>query len=58
MDERDRTGDANDHDDTEGAAFTAPESSLARRWQELDRGWQALLLGLAIVAVHLVWYAV
>ncbi|MFC5133316.1 MULTISPECIES: hypothetical protein [Haloferacaceae] len=27
---------------------------LARRWQALDRGWQALLLGLAVVAVHLV----
>lgn len=26
---------------------------LARRWRALDRGWQALLLGLGIVAVHL-----
>lgn len=27
---------------------------LARRWRALDRGWQALLLGLAVVAVQLV----
>jgi hypothetical protein len=29
-------------------------SPLARRWRQLDRGWQALCLGLLVVAVHAV----
>ena len=29
------------------------DSSVARCWHALDRGWQALLLGLVIVAAHL-----
>lgn len=29
------------------------DTRLARRWRALDRGWQALLLGLSIVAVQL-----
>ncbi|WP_066411446.1 hypothetical protein [Halorubrum aethiopicum] len=31
---------------------------LARRWRSLDRGWQALCLGLAIVAAHIALYPV
>jgi len=48
-------------DDGSGAADPAVvdvESPLARRWQGLDRGWQALSLGLVIVAAHGVIYAV
>ncbi|MFC5280024.1 hypothetical protein ACFPM1_14835 [Halorubrum rubrum] len=41
-------------DDTD----VAGETRLARRWRSLDRGWQALCLGLAIVAIHLVVYPV
>lgn len=29
------------------------DSPLVDRWTALDRGWQALALGLAVVAVHL-----
>lgn len=31
----------------------ASEGRIAARWRALDRGWQALLLGLAIVGAHL-----
>ncbi|MGQ3328830.1 MULTISPECIES: hypothetical protein [Halorubrum] len=29
-----------------------PDSPLVDRWTALDRGWQALALGLGVVAVH------
>jgi len=29
-----------------------PGSPLADRWLALDRGWQALALGLGVVAAH------
>jgi len=29
-------------------------STLASRWTALDRGWQALALGLGVVALHAV----
>ncbi|SMO47613.1 hypothetical protein [Halorubrum cibi] len=45
-------GRAVDHADDVGG------TRLARRWRALDRGWQALCLGLAIVFVHLVIYPV
>lgn len=41
-------------DGSGGGSSGVEGTRLARRWQALDRGWQALLLGLAIVAVHLV----
>ena len=40
------------------ASGDGDRTRLARRWRSLDRGWQALCLGLAIVAVHLVIYPV
>ena len=36
-----------------GGSTGADDTRLARRWRALDRGWQALLLGLSIVAVQL-----
>jgi hypothetical protein len=33
------------------------DPSLVDRWTALDRGWQALALGLGIVAAHLVGQA-
>ncbi|WP_179234072.1 hypothetical protein [Halorubrum halodurans] len=45
-----------DDDDAERDAVAG--TRLARRWRALDRGWQALCLGLAIVFVHLVIYPV
>jgi len=39
----------------DGDGSPAVESALGRRWQRLDRGWQALVLGLAVVAVHAGW---
>ncbi|ACM56027.1 hypothetical protein [Halorubrum lacusprofundi] len=44
-DRADRTGDRPD-----AAARTG--SPLVDRWLALDRGWQALVLGLAVVAAH------
>ncbi|MGM0448669.1 MAG: hypothetical protein ACQERM_10530 [Methanobacteriota archaeon] len=38
-----------------GADATDP--SLVDRWTALDRGWQALALGLGVVAAHLVGQA-
>ena len=35
------------------SAADRPASPLVDRWTALDRGWQALVLGLGIVAVHL-----
>ena len=37
---------------------SAARSPLARRWLRLDRGWQALCLGLVIVVVHAVVFPV
>jgi len=36
----------------EGIADDGTGSRLVDRWLALDRGWQALALGLGIVAVH------
>jgi len=49
-DEPTRQPPIDDADDTEPTAHSA----LARRWRQLDRGWQALCLGLLVVAVHAV----
>jgi hypothetical protein len=38
-------------------ARDATDPSLVDRWTGLDRGWQALALGLGIVAAHLVGQA-
>ena len=39
-------------DDDRDAATGGTGSPLVDRWLALDRGWQALALGLGIVAVH------
>ncbi|PAU85121.1 hypothetical protein CK500_00160 [Halorubrum salipaludis] len=44
------TGDGTDAADDAGPAATG--SPLVDRWTALDRGWQALALGLGIVAAH------
>ncbi|SNR43575.1 hypothetical protein [Halorubrum vacuolatum] len=44
--------------DPSGPSTETPGVTLADRWMALDRGWQALCLGLAIVAVHLLWQAI
>jgi hypothetical protein len=36
---------------------TGDSAGLVDRWTALDRGWQALALGLGIVAAHLVGQA-
>ncbi|WP_198945705.1 hypothetical protein [Halorubrum sp. SD612] len=36
---------------------TGGSAGLVDRWTALDRGWQALALGLGIVAAHLVGQA-
>ncbi|OYR38602.1 MULTISPECIES: hypothetical protein [unclassified Halorubrum] len=47
----DSTGDAgNGAADADGAPGTG--SPIVDRWVALDRGWQALALGLGIVAAH------
>ena len=46
--------------DGTAARSDAPDAagpSLVDRWTALDRGWQALALGLGIVAAHLVGQA-
>jgi hypothetical protein len=46
--------------DDNGGQTSAPSTGgagLVDRWTALDRGWQALALGLGIVAVHLVGQA-
>ncbi|WP_418284197.1 hypothetical protein [Halorubrum sp. DTA46] len=43
-----RPGDADEIETLSAGA----DSPLVARWLELDRGWQALALGLAVVAVH------
>ncbi|GAB6879086.1 hypothetical protein JCM17823_13600 [Halorubrum gandharaense] len=43
--------DTDEHAPNESPA--GDDGPLVRRWRGLDRGWQALLLGLAVVAVHL-----
>ncbi|ERH12275.1 MAG: hypothetical protein J07HB67_01291 [halophilic archaeon J07HB67] len=44
-----------DRDDTES---TSAHSPLTRRWRRLNRGWQALCLGLFVVAVHAAGFTV
>ncbi len=39
------------HDTGVRATGQSPLSAVVRRWQVLDRGWQATLLGLGIVAL-------
>ncbi|GAA0522186.1 hypothetical protein SAMN04488066_10563 [Halorubrum aquaticum] len=51
-------GGAGDDTDDVAAGADGDETRLSRRWRALDRGWQALCLGLAIVAAHLVIYPV
>jgi len=46
--------DAGDGTDARAGAADAAGPSLVDRWTALDRGWQALALGLGIVAAHLV----
>jgi len=55
MTDRDRANTDDAGDDT---ASTPVHSPLARRWRQLDRGWQALCLGLLVVAVHAVGFTV
>ena len=45
--------DASNRNDPEAKASPSVGPTLVDRWTALDRGWQALCLGLAIVAVHL-----
>lgn len=49
------SGDGSVDGDAEPSVARSP---LARRWLRLDRGWQALCLGLVIVAVHAVVFSV
>ncbi|WP_423996479.1 hypothetical protein [Halorubrum trapanicum] len=49
--------DTTDGTDARPDASDAAGSSLVDRWTALDRGWQALALGLGIVAAHLVGQA-
>jgi hypothetical protein len=49
--------DAADGTDARPDAPDATDPSLVDRWTALDRGWQALALGLGIVAAHLVGQA-
>ncbi|WP_199233597.1 hypothetical protein [Halorubrum sp. SP9] len=49
--------DAADGTDARSGATDGADSSLVDRWTALDRGWQALALGLGIVAAHLVGQA-
>ncbi|WP_167551903.1 MULTISPECIES: hypothetical protein [Halorubrum] len=46
--------DAADGTDAGAGDAGAAGPSLVDRWTALDRGWQALALGLGIVAAHLV----
>ncbi|EMA61608.1 hypothetical protein C470_06203 [Halorubrum distributum JCM 13561] len=49
--------DAADATDGRPDPADATDPSLVDRWTALDRGWQALALGLGIVAAHLVGQA-
>jgi hypothetical protein len=49
--------DAADGTDARPSDPDATGRSLVDRWTALDRGWQALALGLGIVAAHLVGQA-
>ncbi|RLM76561.1 hypothetical protein [Halorubrum sp. Atlit-26R] len=49
--------DAGDGTDPQSDAPDVAGPSLVDRWTALDRGWQALALGLGIVAAHLVGQA-
>jgi hypothetical protein len=49
--------DAADGTDGRSDAAGGTGLSLVDRWTALDRGWQALALGLGIVATHLVGQA-
>ena len=49
--------DPNDEADTHAASADATGPAVVDRWTALDRGWQALALGLGIVAAHLVGQA-
>lgn len=48
---------ASNDDGGRESAPSARGAGLVDRWTALDRGWQALALGLGIVAVHLVGQA-
>ncbi|QKG92097.1 MULTISPECIES: hypothetical protein [Halorubrum] len=49
--------DAADGTDAGAGDADAAGASLVDRWTALDRGWQALALGVGIVAAHLVGQA-
>ncbi|GAA0724581.1 hypothetical protein J2744_002392 [Halorubrum trapanicum] len=44
-------------DEGAGADGSTVDDGIVDRWTALDRGWQALALGLGIVAAHLVGQA-
>ncbi|WP_199234101.1 hypothetical protein [Halorubrum sp. GN11_10-6_MGM] len=48
---------ASNGDGGESSEGRATGTAVVDRWTALDRGWQALALGLGIVAVHLVGQA-
>ncbi|MDB2223880.1 hypothetical protein PN419_15305 [Halorubrum ezzemoulense] len=48
---------ASNRDDGVASDGPATGAGLVDRWTALDRGWQALALGLGIVAAHLVGQA-
>lgn len=53
----DTSGEATARDPS-GPSTEGVAAALIDGWIALDRGWQALCLGLAIVGIHLLWQAV
>ncbi|MEZ3163785.1 hypothetical protein ABNG03_04040 [Halorubrum sp. RMP-47] len=49
--------DRDEEADAHAAPANAADASVVDRWTALDRGWQALALGLGIVAAHIVGQA-
>lgn len=49
--------DAADATDAPDSGSDAADAPFVDRWTALDRGWQALALGLGIVVVHLLGQA-
>lgn len=50
-------GSGRDGSNGNGSNENGSALTLVDRWIALDRGWQALCLGIGIVAVHLIWQA-
>ena len=44
---------ASNGDENADSDAPAPAAGVVDRWTALDRGWQALALGLGVVAAHL-----